>query len=284
MRNSLLILLLYISTTSIAQPIVRNDTGKHVIHWAPIRENDILWRKTVWRRIDIYQQLNWPFRAHSGTPPQNMFANVLLSGIRTSKYSAYKGADTGFATAMTIYDLNALVQCDAAKLPERERQYINFRKAHAGDTADLAMPAIDSKMGFDTTAVTSCDYPQQVRSYRIKEEWIFDRNRGAVVVRIQGIGPEVMINDSLQVLFWVKYPESREHAAQFAVYRRSSDSLSYTWDEYFEMRQFSSKIIKTERAATQQSDMAEPKQPPDGVKRKKKKDRLSKKEAELWNY
>ena len=71
-----------------------------------------------------------------------------------------------------------------------------------------------------------------------------------MVVRIIGIAPvkDVVGDDGVyrgsQAMFWLYYPDIRNLLAQYEVYNPQNDISRQTWDEYFESRQFSAKIIK----------------------------------------
>ena len=45
-------------------------------------------------------------------------------------------------------------------------------------------------------------------------------------------------------LFWLYYPDIRGLLANYEVFNPLNDVARYTWDEFFESRQFSSKITK----------------------------------------
>ncbi|MEX2588914.1 MAG: gliding motility protein GldN, partial [Chitinophagales bacterium] len=47
-----------------------------------------------------------------------------------------------------------------------------------------------------------------------------------------------------QVLFWCYYPELRPILAQYRVFNRHNDATTVSWEDLFEMRFFSSYIIK----------------------------------------
>ena len=93
--------------------------------------------------------------------------------------------------------------------------------------------------------------PDIVTKYRVKEDWIFDRNLGRMQARIIGVAPilEIYNEDgsfrASQAVFWFYYPEMRDMLAQYEVFNPDNDVARMTWDDYFEGRFFSSKIIKT---------------------------------------
>lgn len=239
----LTLIITFSAFVSFAQKKKQNvDTSayKGAIPWEPIKAKDILWKKRVWREIEVYEKNNRAFRDNAGTPAENLFANVLVSGIRAGIFKAYRDKDTVFASPLTIDEVNAIIQCDPGELSWRARLYINNRNNHRDDKTDALSGTITS---YDTAEVQSCIFPQQVERYAIMEDWIFDRNKGVMVVRIAAIAPMALVEGKLQKLFWVNYPDIREYIAKYEVYSGKDAKYRYTWDEYFESRQFSSKIV-----------------------------------------
>ena len=109
----------------------------------------------------------------------------------------------------------------------------------------------DPVSGTEITKYINHDFnPETITKYRIKEDWIFDRNQGQMVVRIIGLAPvkDIFGDDGVyrgsQAMFWLFYPDIRGLLAQYEVYNPLNDVARYTWDEFFESRQFSSRITK----------------------------------------
>ncbi|GAC1494965.1 MAG: hypothetical protein NVS1B13_25340 [Flavisolibacter sp.] len=94
--------------------------------------------------------------------------------------------------------------------------------------------------------------PKTVTKFRLKEEWIFDREASRMFVRILGIAPlktEYLPSGQergTSVMFWVYYPDLRPILARREVY--NPKNMGYgrmTWEELFESRMFSSYITKS---------------------------------------
>lgn len=126
--------------------------------------------------------------------------------------------------------------------------------------------------------------------YKIKEVWVFDKEASALKVRILGIAPMVSrMNDdgSLRAsipLFWVYYPDLRPVLAKFDVYNQNNDAASMSWEDLFEMRFFSSFVIKENNAYNREiKDYIK-----DGTMRllegQSIKDKIFNKEQDLWQY
>ena len=198
--------------------------------WQHIREEDILWKKRVWREIDTREKQNIGFRYMGDeNTGGGMFIEILLDAIKRGKIKAYSSfADDRFTTYMSKEEV---MESIAGKV----------------DTQTI----MDPVSGVETIKYVKRDFrPETITKYRIKEDWIFDRNEGKMVVRIVGLAPvkDVIGDDGTyrgqQAMFWLYYPDIRGLLAQYEVFNPLNDVARYTWDEFFENRQFSSKITR----------------------------------------
>jgi len=200
------------------------------ITWQPIRPTDVLWQKRVWREIDTREKQNVAFRyAGDENSGGGMFIEILLDAIKRGKIKAYSSFDDRFTAVLGKDQLMEKLtgKTDTLEITDPVNNTVTIQYVHHD---------------FDPTTITK---------YRIKEDWIFDRNQGQMVVRIIGIAPVQDIyggDDGLyrgsQALFWLYYPDIRGLLAQYEVYNPENDVNRYTWDEFFESRQFASRITK----------------------------------------
>jgi gliding motility associated protien GldN len=199
------------------------------LSYQPIREADIMWKKRAWREIDTREKMNVVFRYPGDeTTGGGMFIEILIDAIKKGKAKAYSNFDDRFTDALT------------------KDQVIEMLTGKP-DTTYVE----DAITGQQTMKITRRDFdPDKVTKFRIKEDWIFDRNLGRMVVRIIGLAPYLdKFNEdgsyrASQAMFWLYYPELRETLAQFEVFNPENDVARITWEEYFESRFFSSRIIK----------------------------------------
>ena len=207
------------------------DRVEHVsapLDWQYIREADVLWKKRVWREIDSREKQNMAFRfpgdENSGG---GYFIEILLDGLKKGKIQAFSNFDDRFTSVLNQEQITELT------------------------LGKVDTVAIEDEEGNITYKIVRNEFnPETVTKFRIKEDWIIDRNVGQMVVHIVGLAPMVdkYSEDgsfrASQPMFWLYYPDARPLLAKYEVFNPENDVYRMTWDEFFEGRFFSSKIIK----------------------------------------
>jgi gliding motility associated protien GldN len=235
-----------------------------------IREDDKFWEKRIWQVIDIREKMNLPFQynVEDENGVNQLFINILLAGIKSGEIQAFNPIDDRFTTPMTFEEIQT-------KTSGEER----------------TVRSIDPVTGEEKMVTTRDEFdPRTIVQYKIKEVWVFDKEASALKVRILGIAPMVsrMNEDgSLRAsipLFWVYYPDLRPLLAKYDVYNQNNDAASMSWEDLFEMRFFSSFVIKENNAYNREiKDYIK-----DGVMRllegQAVKDKIFNKEQDLWQY
>jgi gliding motility associated protien GldN len=207
-------------------------TSSHLvapIPWQRIREDDILWKKRVWREIDTREKQNVAFRyVGDENTGGGMFIEILIDAVKKGKITAYDAFDDRFTQVMT-----------KEKIMEKVSGSTTIEEVEDPVTGETRK--VERHKDFR---------PETITKYRIKEDWIFDRNLGQMVVRIVGLAPvqDIYGDDGVfrgqQAMFWLYYPDIRGVLAQYEVYNPENDISRPTWDEYFENRQFASRVTK----------------------------------------
>ncbi|MHA4808390.1 type IX secretion system ring subunit PorN/GldN [Flavitalea flava] len=202
-----------------------------------IREDDAVYRQRVWREVDVHEKMNLPFVYKATEDNGNQrFIYILLNGIKSGQITAFDAnVDDRFTTPMTFQQI-------AGGLVNKPRII---------QVPDMLQDPDGSKgIMRDTTIQDEFD-PGAVERYQIKEEWVFDKESSRMHIRILGIAPEKTITNpdgsfrAVMPIFWVYYPDLRPMLAKYEAYNGKNYGARMSWEELFESRMFSSRIIKS---------------------------------------
>jgi len=195
---------------------------KRILAYDHIREGDLFWQKRVWRVIDLSEKMNKPF-----SYPEEPFIRILLEGAKSGDITVYSTLDDKFTEALSPED--------AASIGSSVDTIILFDE----ETYEEKIEIVPNELN-----------PEDVRRYRLKEDWFFDSESSTLQVRILGIAPLKEVyddNDNFlyeQPLFWAYYPDMRENLARKGTFNPFNDAIRMSWEDIFEMRFFSSYIYK----------------------------------------
>ena len=196
------------------------------IKFRSIQERDVKFHKRVDRVIDFREKKNLVMKW-----PKNPYAKVLLD-------AANKGPNREGGVA--VYRTDSLDKSEAVK-PHLVKQL---------GMCTITIPIYDSD--FENTRDSVVNVPithKDIKKIRIMEDWIFDASYGDFRPRIVAIAPIYELKTSTNVslgdseLFWVKYEDLRSIHARSDVFNPFNDAARLTYDEWFEMRHFSSYIV-----------------------------------------
>ncbi|HLO71847.1 MAG TPA: gliding motility protein GldN [Flavipsychrobacter sp.] len=194
-----------------------------------VRENDLMYKKRIWREIDIREKQNMAFRYPGDDyTGGGQFIEIILDAVSKGKIKAYSNMDDRFTTALTKEQIIDMLvgQPDTTWVTDPETQQEKM---------------VIKRREFN---------PDVVTKYRLKEEWYIDRNIGRMQRQIIGIAPfKDIYNDdgsfrASQAVFWLYYPEITSMLAQYEVFNPDNDVARMSWYEFFEGRYFASRIIK----------------------------------------
>ncbi|MFM7838961.1 MAG: gliding motility protein GldN [Chitinophagaceae bacterium] len=228
-----------------AKPSLRNDYAydrilvkdRQPLAYEHIREDDAAYVQRVWREIDVHEKMNLPFAYKAdGDRGNQRFIMILLSALKKEELTAFDGTvDDRFTTPVTYKQI-------AENL---------VGKPKIISKPDLVQDPDGSKGIMKDTMIQEEFNPDLIERYWIKEDWIFDKETSRMHVRILGIAPlkTVLNNDNtvrdVTPIFWVYYPDIRALLAKYEVYNPKNFGSRMSWEELFESRMFSSRIIKS---------------------------------------
>jgi gliding motility associated protien GldN len=232
------VLLLFIAPASAQDP---NDAGylkehtptKRVVPYPHIREADVLWHKRVWRTIDLREKLNHPlyYPVEPIKDRKSLFDVIrhalLLDGSLTAYDVGVIGQDDEFTKALLASELKDI--------------FLRIDTQYTEDINTGEMIPVAQEIPLES---------RDIKQYRLKEDWIFDKQRGVVDIRIIGIAPmkELRGEDGevrgFTPIFWLYYPECRYVFANHESFNPHNDAQRIPYESLFMKRMFSSTITK----------------------------------------
>lgn len=237
-KSLLLIFILLIAVQAIGQNVLDGAYAKEhfqerkYIPYPHLREADVMWDKRVWRKIDLREKMNHPlYFPTEEIKDRKSMMQVIVQSINEGSLTAYGNAafDDEFQEPMTAQEVkDMLVKMDTVYVPNADNPDVQDEKI------------IEVKLD-----------PSSIKTYLVKEDWFFDKQRSALEVRIIGIcpirekfDPESGEYRGDEALFWFYFPEARPIFAKNEVYNPNNDSERRTIEDIFMKRKFASYIYK----------------------------------------
>ncbi len=242
-----------------------------ITQYANLREADVVMSKRIWREIDIREKMN----TYMGSPKARLI-DILMKAIADGELTAYD------ATANPDKDDP---NGDSFSTPLTPEQAL-------GKMADSTSVDKFDKNGdkIGSTMVAGTLVADSIVKFRIKEDWIFDKQRSVYEPRIIGIAPMIKqkvsgvnLNVDYQPAFWIYFPAARPILVTKEVFSGKNDATGLSYDDVFLKRLFTSYIVKESNAKDERiKDYA------DGIDRLYESERIKKElrdwELNLWQY
>ncbi|RFC53432.1 type IX secretion system ring subunit PorN/GldN [Brumimicrobium aurantiacum] len=258
-----------------------NIPTKRLIPYPYIREADAIWSKRVWRAIDLREKINRPlyFPLDEITPPDVLTGESqwVRNDNRWSLWTIIRQHIlSGDLTLYSNYNLVrfSIEDGDKFKYPilpstpggtyENDPKYRDEINNYLATLGPQPIDALLNVYGEDSVDVNgNLVYPERevnwftskdIIQYRLKEDWIFDKQRSVMDVRILGLAP-VKYNvdqsngsiNGTEIMFWLYFPtDCRYVFNNYFVYNEQNGSRWMSFDDYFMKRRFSSYIYKEE--------------------------------------
>jgi len=198
-----------------------NIHESQILDYAPMREADVPWERTIWRVIDVREKINAPF-----TNPLRPLVTILTE-------AAESGEITVFENDEFLHPLNP---------DEVSAQLFTIDTTRVLDPETYEEEIVITESTVD---------PLSIQRYRIKEVWYFNNKTSRLGVRILGISPlrDIYSDETGEFMFeipmfWVYYPQAREILGRERAFVTGNDAAPMTWYDVMEMRRFSSYIFK----------------------------------------
>ncbi len=244
-----------------------NILNARVTPYANLRESDVMFKKRVWREIDLREKMNSVLAS-----PKARLIDVIMSAVMAGELTAYNAASTK--------DDRGGDEFSSILKPEQ---------ALAKFADSVVVPEFNDKGEQIGSHIAAGEFnPDSVVRFQIKEDWIFDRQRSIYEPRIIGIAPMVKIRAAgmdlgEQPAFWIYFPEARQIFVTKEIVSRNNDATGLSYDDMFMKRLFTSYIVKESNPEDLRiKDYAQ------GVDKLYESERIKKQlldyEHDLWSY
>jgi gliding motility associated protien GldN len=205
-----------------------NIIDAKVAPYANLRETDVMFSKRVWREIDVRDKVNMIYAS-----PKARLITILTDAIIAGELTAYDASSTKD-------DVNG----------DEFSVILKPEQAMAKFADSVLVPIFDTDGNQTGTVVKAGEFnPDSILKFRIKEDWIFDKQRSVFEPRIIGIAPMIRISAAGQSFdeqpaFWIYFPEVRHLLVTKPAVNRNNDATGLSFDDLFMKRIFASYIVK----------------------------------------
>ena len=246
-----------------------NILNAKVTPYANLRELDVMFSKRVWREIDLRDKMNSVFAS-----PKGRLIDVITEAIMAGELTAYDATIT--KEDVNGDEFSSILQPEQAMAKFADSVMVPIKTdPETGDILESEMRAGEFN-------------PDSIIKFRIKEDWIFDKQRSVFEPRIIGIAPMIKIKKEGQAFddqpaFWIYFPEVRQILVTKEVVNRRNDATGLSYDDIFMKRLFASYIVKESNP-----DDLRIKDYAQGIDKLHESERIRKelmnREHDLWSY
>ncbi len=225
----------------------KHHLERDVVVLSSIREADVMWSRKIWREIDLRQKINHPFYY----PQEGEAITVDRDNLFKVLYDAatFKGEQDIRAFSANNDDefQERLESAELMKIIEGT-EFENFYKDQYGDDSlnangQLVLKSIERRNSLDV---------RDIKKWRVKEEWFFDKQRSVMDVRIIGLCPIAddrdengFLTGQPRPICWFYFPECRtilKNSPAFNLVKNEAENKTY--EDIFMKRMFASTIVK----------------------------------------
>ena len=236
--------------------------------------DNILWKKTVWRMIDMREQINFPL------------------------YYPLKEVNGRINLFLTMFNLLKEGKVNAYEYDEKKEDFSDGNKLSFSEVMEktgidgMFELKIDNN-GDSIYTINEVDIPnEQILKFYLKEVWYYDAMESCMKFKIEAIAPQRYYEDESlggqiqkSILFWVPFDQLRPYLAKQPVVINNMNSTAFiSYDDLFQKRRFNGYIYKEDNI--QNRMLIEYCNTPDEIRSEQKRieDEILNFEFDLWEY
>jgi len=202
-----------------------------------IDDKDVLWSKMVWEKIVLEERINFPLyypvdTANIGKERRSLY-DVLMKNIKNGKIDNLY-SDSYFTAKTDLSQIQeGMTRVDTLDL--------GYEQYNAGEPI--------SPEFIEKREITAYD----VKEYRIKGLWYFDKRQGELKYRLIAICPVVpdvyFIDDEdpdLVPAFWIFFPDVRDILNEAMCFNNKNTAMPISFDHMLNSRRFNTNMYKEE--------------------------------------
>ena len=219
------------------QQIAANDDFP--IAYGYVDDRDVLRSKTIWEVIDLDERVNFPYYYPTDTlnlgPDRRSLFDVLKKSLSKDQITeVYKSSY--FKEKLSYKEI--------------QERLVSIDTTDAGYEQFNADGFVDPQF-IERRRITAAE----IRQYKIKGTWYFDKRLGELKYRLLGlcpVSPDVALKtekgeeEDLVELFWLWFPDTRTSLNKSKVFNTRNSSQPITYDHMLNSRRFNSIIYKEE--------------------------------------
>ncbi len=277
--------------SSLAMAQEKSDNGINPLSLRPIHESNVMYKLTLWRRIDLMEKQNQPLFSKGAEITKH-----LIDGVKAGVLEPYDNDSVSTKITLEEFTRRLTKKFEGGGLSKEEIE-AGFGAATDDDGWGGGAATSQTSASTETTkpAAVAADgyelFPSDLYIVEIKEDWIFDKQRSRQYFDIQTITikiPSELSSEGLeQTLASFKYKELESYfrlnpnciwynAANTAQHKNLADA--------FELRLFDGRIIKKSNSLNKYLDQVY-KNPKEALLKSQQLEyELMEYENTLWEY
>lgn len=243
-----------------------DDNPAKPIEYGYVDDRDMLWSKTIWETIDLNERVNFPLyfpKINNGflsADRRSLFRN-LMDGINEGKIVEVY-ADGYFKKKLTMEEIQQ--QLYASIVNDEGKSICNSQGIGPAECENYIRNNIEIIQNDNPGSIVT-DFIDEAKlesegitQFFVKGTWYFDKRLGELKYRLLGIAPAAInpllqlqknISDddkTIQPLFWIWFPNSREKLSNSFVFNPRNSSQRISFDHLLNSRRFNAVIYREE--------------------------------------
>lgn len=254
-KFSVLSVLVLISGFLFSQEGGEADDGYNKFSIKGIHKSDIMWQKSVLRAVDLREKQNEPLMSNG-----REISKILIDAVKAGVITAYTSDSLSDGAPLTKEEFlkNIQIPSTEVELTDEEKEFAANEDSD-DDWGDEEGGDEEGGESGDSDDGAEYFFAKQLYQMQIKEDMIFDKQRSVMYYDIIGLGMFVPADNPDNIkgielpIAWFSFKELDEKVFKdnpdAIWYNPYNDSEHRTLSDAFELRLFSSYIIKVSNPA-----------------------------------